>query len=215
MGVLDFLKRFSSPKEVKKVPFEDLSQWVDSWASKVVGAAKLEVGTVREKIEEEKKKLQNNISILQQTELKNPNIPERARVIVQGNKVTYVQKVTMLLDKVDLPESLNDIVEFCDSFDKFLDAFSKSTMRNYQILQEFFGNQTSAVAINIKNLDAYMKQLKKIIENARIDKVEALKAEIKDVQQQKLRKEDSQKILKIIPIKSIQFPQNFVFLPIL
>jgi hypothetical protein len=201
MGVFDFLRQFSGKKKeelVKEIKLEELDAWADSMSKKDLENVNLSLASIRERICEEKEKMEENIRKLNDAKLKNPNIPERAKQMAEGNRKSYAQKAKTLLTLVNLPDEFDEIPEFFSSFNNALVYFGKSTLRSYHILQEFFGEETDAIAGNIRNLDGLVKKAKKTADGAGIDKVNELKNKINDMHKKIKRKEELKEKIKLI-----------------
>ncbi|MBC8444444.1 hypothetical protein H8D83_02550 [Candidatus Woesearchaeota archaeon] len=136
------------------------------------------MNNVREKIKVEKKKVKGNLEELKNAKLRNKNVPERIIQIINGNRDTYIQKVGLLMDEVRIPKEFKDIIKFCDGFEDVINNFSKSTLKAYQVLQEFFGDKSFGVAENIRDTDKFVKEAKSILKNAEIDELERLKQKV-------------------------------------
>jgi len=106
MGIFDFLK-FKEKEEIEEIKLEELEPWIDSWSKKAFEDANLKLVSIRQRITEEKNKLLESIQNLEKAELKNPNIPERAKQIMEGNRKTYILKLNSLLEEINLPEKLD------------------------------------------------------------------------------------------------------------
>jgi len=191
------LKR-SEKKEVKEVKLEQLGEWADSWSKKVVEDTNSKLNRIRTRVDEQKKSVQENLQKLMDTELKNLSIPKRVKQIRESNRNTYVQKVNALLEQISLPEELNKIIEFCKSFDTLLADFSSSTMKNYQVLQQFFENEASAISANIRNLDNLVKEVKKAVEDAGLERFSELKNKVVHVQKKISQKQEIKEKIKIM-----------------
>jgi len=176
------LDHFSSEKqpEIIEVKFNELEDWLNSWSKKKFDQTTSELVEISKEISEEKEKIKENLKLLADGTLKNPNIPEKAKHFMEGNRENYIQKVNLLLGKADLPEDFVDISEFCNSFDKYLDFFNKNTFRSYRVLQEFFANESKDIASSIGKIENLVKKAKQIIKNAKVEKVKLLKNKIKD-----------------------------------
>lgn len=198
MGFFDLLKRFSSKKqeEVKQIKLDQLEAWIDSWSKKKLETTNTELSNIRQRLTEEKKRLTENIEKLKEAELRNPKIPERAKQIMEGNRTAYLQKVTMFLGQFNLPEQFDSILEYCNTFDKNLEQLGKNTIKNYQILLEFFRDEVSPVSANIKHAHDLIEKVKKLVEDAGIHKANEVKNKVKEVQQKIKRKQELENTLK-------------------
>ncbi|MAG15584.1 hypothetical protein CMO88_00830 [Candidatus Woesearchaeota archaeon] len=199
MGFFSFLKRSSEKKEeVKEIKLEQLDEWADSLSKKTIEDANSKLSVLRTSITEQKNGVQKNLRILMNAELKNPSIPERVKQIREGNRTTYVQKVNLLLEQVSFPEELDKIVVFCNEFDTALSDFSSSTMKNYQVLQQFFENEVSSISVNIRTLDSLVKEVKKAVEDAGIEKHTELKNKVANVQKKIKQKQEIKEKTKLM-----------------
>ncbi|MBU0962765.1 MAG: hypothetical protein KKD48_02575 [Nanoarchaeota archaeon] len=189
MGIFDFLKQFSDEKKVKEIKLDKLDSVIDSRLKKIFEDKGPEISGIKIRILKEKERLEENIQKLNKAELKNPNIPERAKQIGEGNRYIYIKKLNLLANKIDLPERSDEILAFCNSFDKDLDYFSESTARSYHILQEFFVEESGAIVINIRDLNILIKKLKKITEDSEIKNLNELKKKADEFQQKEKQKQ--------------------------
>src|SRR3989338_5697154 len=60
------------------------------------------------------------------------------------------------------------LLNFCRGFDELISDLNKSTLRSYTILQEFFANETSKIAQNLKNFDTLFAELMSVLNNENI-----------------------------------------------
>lgn len=200
MGFLNsILKHFSSEKkeEVKDIQFNDLETWLDSWSKKKVEHATLELANIRKNLDEEKLKLKESLQSLADAILKNPNIPEKAKHFMEGNRENYLHRGKIILQKTNLPEDFNEILTFCQSFDQDLDNFGKSTSRSYQVMQEFFANESKDIASQIAKFDRLIKEAKQVIDNSGTEEVNELKSLVQKINLLNKRKEELREKVKL------------------
>jgi len=196
MGFLDFLKQFSNKKEeVEKFTLLETVDYINSWSKTMFNTTTQKLEEIKTLIAEEKNKAFENSNKLLKAELKNPNIPTRVKSIMAGNRKIYVLKVERFLETIQLSESFNELLEFCNSFNKSLNDFSRNTIKNHQILNEFFISEVRIVDDNIKELINLIKKIKEIIEESKILKVNELKESAEQIQQKiNLEKKIKEKI---------------------
>jgi len=183
MGIFDFFKKFSEKREVENIKFEEMDSWIDSWSMKQFEGIKSELANIREKMIMEKEKSRKNIQRLREGEVKNKNLPDKVKYMVDDNRKIYIQKTENLLEKFDIPNKVDEIQRFCDLIDKELDFFGKNTLRNHVILQEFFGNEVSDISDNIRILSEMIKKARGIENSPMMKNVERLKNNFFDLQQ--------------------------------
>jgi hypothetical protein len=180
-----FLKKlFSEPEEAEQVRGEEikiseLNSWFKSKSDHIFNDLNVKVKSVKIRIKEEITKAKDNLAILGVAKLHNPKISVKEIQFMEGNRRAYILAVNNFLRGVELEkEDYSAILHFCSSFEDKLERFGKSTVRTYHILQEFFANEGRNIAINIKNLDALIKELKMAIGKAKIHKVSEIQDSI-------------------------------------
>jgi len=199
MRLFSFLKRSSEKKEeVKEIKLEQLEAWLNSLRESALEAANQKLTGIKAGITEEQKGISDNIQKLLDTELKNPSIPERAKQIRESNRAIYVQKVQALVKEINFPEEFDKTIEFCKSFDANLTQFSNSTVRNYYVLQQFFENEASAIAANLRNLNDLVKSAIKAVEDAGMDKLDDVTNSFRDVQRKIKQKQEIKDKIKLV-----------------
>ena len=198
MGILDLFRRFFSKKEeeVKEIELEQLGSWIDARSKKALEKTNTELIYLRQRLAEEKRKLTDDIQTLKQAQLKNPKIPERVKHILEGSRTAYIQKVTMFFEELTLPEEFDQLLEFCDAFDKNLEQLGKKTVKNHQVLREFFADKAGDVSADIKHIHDVMEKVKKLIQDTGIQKVEDVKNQVTHVQRKIEQKQEMKEQLK-------------------
>lgn len=197
--VISKIFKFFSKKEIEiqTINKNELNNWIISQTSSNLDKTYNKLGFVRTEILEEKEKTEKNLQSLSVAKLKVKGIPEKAKHIVEGNRKTYLQKVRFFIQGINLPEKLEQIPEFCDSFDKNLDNFSTNTNRNYNILKDIIGEEAATIATNLNNLNNLIKKTKKIIEQSKIKEKDELLNKTKIFQEQVTKKKNLNKNIEI------------------
>jgi len=168
--VISKIFQFFSKKEIEiqTINKNDLNDWIISQTSNNLDETYNKLKSVRIEILKEKEKTEKNLQNLSVAELKVKGIPEKAKHIVEGNRKTYLQKVRFFMQGINLPEELEQISEFCDSFNENLNNFSSNTNRNYNILKDIIGEEAATIATNLNNLNNLIKKTKKIVGQSKI-----------------------------------------------
>ena len=199
MGFFDFLRK-SNEKEVlvETLKLSEVEFFLDKKLEELNHKLGLSIQQTKTEISEEISRLKNNLENLANAELKNKEIPERAKQIMEGNRQIYIQKTNTLIEKIIFPEKSRDLLEFTKTFDKELDAFDKGISKSHHIMEEFFVEKASVVAVNIKKIDKLFKELKKSIESSDIWKIEKLKEQSSIIIKEISRKEENKNTLNIL-----------------
>jgi len=117
---------------------------------------------------------------------------------MEGNRQIYIQKTNTLIEKIIFPEKSRDLLEFTKTFDKELDAFDKGISKSHHIMEEFFVEKASVIAVSIKKIDKLFKELKSAIESSDIWKIEKLKEQSSIIIKEISRKEENKNTLNIL-----------------
>jgi hypothetical protein len=195
MGVLSFVKSIflAERLEEESVKLEELQQWFDAKASANFDYLKGQVLGINGKIGEEVEKAKQRIESLKSATLRNPNIPERAKHFMEGNREAYIKKAGIFVESLKLPEDVSGLGEFFINFSRELEEFGKSTGRPYAILREFLEDEVSAVAESIRVIDSHVKEMKEQKEKAKIADLELGSKLIRSMFSRMQRKEDLQR----------------------
>lgn len=174
MGIFDFLKKPKEIPETKTLSFDEVGTFLDKKSEETSKNVNEKVLSFQKEISNEKENLRKNLNILETAGLKNKEIPERVKQLMQGNREIYIQKINYLLEKIKFPEN-SQLVCFLEKFDKELDVFDKSISKSHQIMEELFLEKASVIRIGIKNIDKSLKEMKSSIEKSDLKKISELK----------------------------------------
>jgi len=198
-----FLKKlFSEPEEKEEVrgdeiKSDDIESWFKAKSDNIFNELNVKVKDVKRRVREEVLKAKDNLAILSTAKLHNPKISVKEIQFMEGNRKAYILAVNNFLRGIELEsDDYSTLLKFCDDFGDRLERFGKSTVRPYHILQEFFANEGRNIAINIKNLDALIKELKGDIGNAKIHKVDKIKEGIAELNNKIKQKDESENLLE-------------------
>lgn len=99
---------------------------------------------------------------LKDAELQNKNIPQRAIHIMQGNRDAFITKTKRFIQDLKSEIDYSDLHN--QDFSILIDEYNKSIRKPYMVLQEFFANESSAIASKIaeflKLVDSYKSDVK-------------------------------------------------------
>ncbi len=166
-------KQISSFEEAEKAVAEN-KQAAETQLAAKIKAAKL-------RIEHEKELLKEKIESLRKAKLLNPNIPERAKHFADGNREAYIKKAEQFGEGVELPEKIDELSDFFNRFDSSIVELAESAAKPYQILQEFFANETNAIRGAIGTMEKTVVELKETLKEMNFEALEQLSNEIKEL----------------------------------
>lgn len=140
---------------------EELPGWFYEMTEDKVEQLKGSIRTSIEEIEDLKKLAREKLDELAKAKLRNPNIPERVKQIMEGSRNTYINFNKIFLDKLDIdPEpDFEELKEFITSFEEASDSLAKSSGKSFMVLQEFFAQESAEVARYIKKIESKIRSL--------------------------------------------------------
>ncbi len=126
--------------------------------------------------------------------LMNPDIPERAKDFMQGNREEYSRRVLRYLDTLALPATAEELPAFLEQHRQEAEEFTHGIMRPFHILQEFFSRETKDITALLADIEYELQKLPALRASAKIDEHNSLCAEIqtaiaKQTQAQGLKKQ--------------------------
>ncbi len=189
---MGFLSRFFGPKiEEKEVSLDNLKQLTNDLINKRTEKINQNVDEIYSNIKKIKSKLKENLYSLRNAELQNKKIPTRAKQLMEGNREAYVRKVSNFIERIELPEKDNysEIIDFTESFNENMDNLNKSSYKGYQVMKEFFYNQTTDIAMSLKQLNENVKNLNKLMKGKELSKISSIKELINNLYKSKSKKE--------------------------
>ena len=190
MGVMQFIKGLFAKEEelAEKIPMESIGEWFEAKYNAKKDFLKGQISAVGEKIKEQIESAKQNIEALRTAELRNQNIPEKAKHFMEGNRESYTKRSKQLFANFSLPEDSNSLSSFFEQFDNQLEEFGKSTARPYSILREFFEEEAAKVAGNIKQMDVLVGELRQAVKDSKLKHMEEIReliAKMKGMEERK------------------------------
>ena len=185
--MLEFLKKIlknegQETKKVKQIILQNLEEWLNEKSKPIMEELMQQIEQVLMKVNEEVQKSRINLEVLENAKLQNPNIPFKAKQYMEGNRKAYTRAVVSFLGNMEINNNnYFYLLDFCRSFDDLINDLNKGTLRSYTILQEFFSNETSSIAQNLKNFDNYFSELKQILNDKKMVSVNNAKEKIQNL----------------------------------
>lgn len=191
MGFLDTIKGMFSkkPETVEEIQFENIEEWFSKKLSSKEDFLKGQLEGIKAGIAEQASEAKTNMESLRTAQLRNPNIPEKAKHYMQGNRETYLRMTAQFLEHLNVPSEHNNLDSFFANFDARVSEFGKQTARPYAILKEFFEEEASRIAANISRIAALVKEIRQAVESSRISEMKAAKEDIESIKSKKSQKQ--------------------------
>ena len=197
--MLDFIKKFlkSKKKQEEKIILDNLDKWLDEKTKPMFKELDDKIAQMLAEINNEKQEINANLKALENAKLLNPKIPDRIKIIMEGNRASFIKKASFFFENINLEfESYDELVDKCKNAIDGLDSFAKSTERSYRVMNEFFAREMEKIAAGIKTFEDRCKILKGAISGSKVHKVKEIKANIAIIQKKIKQKENYLEELK-------------------
>jgi len=183
--MLKFIKTlFKNEEKKEEINLDDIDLWLEKKIIPIRDALRYDINGMVDGLNEEKSMVFERITALQNAKLQNPNIPERAKTIMQGNREAFIKKTFVFLSRIDLQyEEFQNLDGKCKALEQDMEEFAKSTARSYQILSQFFAREVSIIAESIKKIESTVKNIRDNIKHGEIEKIDGIKDKVKDIQE--------------------------------
>jgi hypothetical protein len=199
MGIFNFLKGLSEKKEEtvrgpENLKLEDINIKIDSFSKTVLNDLTHRLGDIGKNLEKEKDEIMKNLEFMESKELENQNIPGRGREIIEGNKKSFATKIQIFIDSLNFPKDIDAVSGFCKDFNSSLRNLEKKTVKNFGVLQQFFGNNTKAISTSLSSINHSVKTAKNSMERPDLQNMLELKNKFNEINktielEEKLRSE--------------------------
>ena len=185
----------SKKKQNQSVSFQHLPDWVKS--NKIWGDAEQLSKEARADIKLIVKDAKKKLDFLEESALRNEDIPVRVKQIMEGHRKNYIRKVNSFLDSLEIPEDPNELMDFSEQFSKKLDVLGEETHKNYFVLKEFLDKEVSDIALSIKKIENNLSKMKKRLENMGLPQLGELNEALDKYHRTKLSKKDGLVSVKV------------------
>lgn len=182
-----FIKRLLGNKEesnVEEIFFHEIEKWIDEKSKPFFDEAGHEIKCTLDSFNEKKSRINEDLNNLGSLQLQNPNIPIKAKQFMEGNREFYMSALRKWMNGLTFNQTdFASLKKNTEIFEVSLDNLNKETIRSYTILQEFFGNEISHIAVGIKGMSDDAKAVLSILNNEKMNKFEFLKDRINSLKE--------------------------------
>jgi len=184
MGLFNFLKK----KELEVISFDEIENWLDTYLDRKDLNTRL--GRFKEELLKQKEFLSGSLNELNETSLMNPDIPERAKHIMQGNKDEYIRKMKAFIEIIDVPGHYRDIGFFSSKLSEDIDGLGEKTQKNFFVLREFFEREVSKIAKIVKKMEDNVIDFRQELEKENLDEINGIRSMLKQLEDDIITKKD-------------------------
>lgn len=125
--------------------------------------------------------IREKVQGLNSATLMNPDIPERAKDFMQGNREEYSRRVLHHLDAVTIPGKAEELPGFLEQHHQETGEFAHGINRPFQILQEFFSRETKDIAALLADIEYAIQGLPSMRSQAKMDEYNTLCTQIQEL----------------------------------
>ncbi|MBD3209602.1 hypothetical protein GF367_04275 [Candidatus Woesearchaeota archaeon] len=112
------------------------------------------------------------LDILESADLKNPNIPQRAKQAMEGHRKQYIKRIKEFIESIDIPKDYEKLTPFAEAFSEQVEQLSSDTQKNVYVLKEFLEKEAGSVAKTIGRMDRSIVDLRSTFEKLGKEKVD-------------------------------------------
>jgi len=218
-----FKALFSKQEEESvKIDITNLEQWFNEQTQTKLSTFKRDIRTLFSDIETKITYMKTNLKLLEQAEIKD-KIEQRIKLVVLGNKDTYIKQVRLFLEKIKIPVEITyeSALEYYPNFEKNLKDLDERTKKNYQIIEQLLGEEINKVTLSIKDIYQAVEEIKAILQKKEIvstkdcqkkikrfrEKIEASEKIKNKIKENKIKKAEKE-ILRKEAIEKISLLKN-------
>lgn len=181
---------FKLEEELESVDFSKLKQWFDEKSKQSISRLNKNIEDKNNELKNLIENTQQKIEVLKRAKLPNPDISEREKHFLDGNRETYIKSTLHLINyiehnKLDLENYDNYFLSVINEIKKFV----KSNLRAFQILQEFLAHESSSIGSNIRKIELLINKQKDFFEKNNYKLITKIKEQISQVENDINRKD--------------------------
>jgi len=160
------------------VALGELEQWLKQARAPMNARLVEQLAATRSRIDQLAATIREKVSALQSAQLMNPDIPERAKDFMIGNREEYSRRVLQYLDKIPMPAAAEELNPFLVQHQHEAQEFTQGILRPFQILQEFFAHESKEITALLAEIEREIMSIKSLHEQAKPDVSNSLRADI-------------------------------------
>lgn len=130
--------------------------------------------------------VQKRTNELEQLNLRNPNISEKEKHFMQGNREAFLRAVKILISHLQVHALTIDNAENYLKVSKAqYPHFAETSARPYLILKEFFANEAKQIALDIKSMEDKLHQIEAVITQSKLPQLRMIKEKLHNLADKK------------------------------
>jgi len=143
----------------KKKTAEEVKQWVTEEQERLDKEQQNVINAAKEEYPQLLINTKQAIVALERAELRNPNIPERAKHFMQGNRDQFLKLTNKLVENLLVPKDAPDMSQL----DLLFHQYAQNTARPAAILSEFLGEEVKKIRSELATIETKTNEIKKAL----------------------------------------------------
>ncbi len=140
----------------QKKSIDEVKQWVQQEQEKQQKEQKQATDTLEHEFPELLTNIRKASVSLEHAELRNPNIPERAKHFMEGNREQFIKLTNRFVDNLAVPKEAPDFSQI----ELFFQQYAQNTARPGAILSEFLGDEVKEIRKHLAETESRLHELK-------------------------------------------------------
>jgi DNA repair exonuclease SbcCD ATPase subunit len=147
-----------------------LAAWVETRQDREFGSIKPKIEEQFKLLLEEKHKLFTKLEELGTAQLQNPQIPEREKQIMEGNRNAYISHHKQFINMLTVSEAVTckETTFFCKNFEELVVKLAQSTAKGHYVMKEFFADHAAKINKSIKIMGDAVTKMKELLEDSNL-----------------------------------------------
>ncbi|MEM3154616.1 MAG: hypothetical protein QW165_03580 [Candidatus Woesearchaeota archaeon] len=141
----------------EKKTLEQAARWVQEKLEEKQKETNQAIATAEQEFPTAILEVKQALATLEQAELRNPNIPERAKHFMQGNRDQFIKLTSRFIENLFVPKDATDISQT----DVLFHQYAQNTERPAAIVSEFFRDEIIAVRKALAEIEHKIQEIKK------------------------------------------------------
>lgn len=172
MRIFDYFKKKEPEKVIKQVELSKIDKHVNLILREKLASNNKSITDTLTEFDELKQKIIHKLREFHKKNLMNPNIPQREKQLMEGNRENYIKQIAHFLTQIDAPKQYLDLYYYSIKFSEEIEKLSKETQKNIFVLRGFFENELKDINKDLNTLEEKMIKIRALFERHNIQKLQ-------------------------------------------
>ena len=193
MAFLDFIRKFfpkkEEPRESVRLTGDEVGPWIETKSKEAEELLGKQLDQFRVMFLEKKQVVEEKMQALETAGLRNPDIPERAKHFMQGNRQEFSRRLRDYLTASEdaWPMQIDEIEPWLNVAQERTAELAKGIARPSAVLSEFLSQEVKDVARQLAGIEKLNDTLRKSTHLQEVQTLRALRSHVQDQDKQQQR----------------------------